>query len=52
MDAVSVWWGVLSSNRKARDFYAAIGARDEDARILELDGPALAALAAETSEGG
>lgn len=52
MDAVSVWWGVLSSNRKARDFYAAIGARDENARILELDGPALAALAAEATAGG
>ena len=50
--AVSVWWGVLSSNRKARDFYAAIGVRDEDARILELDGPALTALAAEATAGG
>ncbi len=43
--AVSLWWGVVSANRKARDFYAALGARDEDARILELDGAALAALA-------
>ena len=43
--AVSLWWGVVSANRNARDFYAALGARDEDARILELDGAALAALA-------
>ena len=43
--AVSLWWGVVSANRDARDFYAALGARDEDARILELDGVALAALA-------
>ena len=42
---VSLWWGVTSANRSARDFYAALGARDEDARILELDGPALARLA-------
>ena len=42
---VSLWWGVTSANRNARDFYAALGARDEDARILELDGAALAALA-------
>lgn len=45
--AVSLWWGVTSANRQARDFYAALGARDEDARILEIDGPALAKLAAQ-----
>ena len=45
--AVSVWWAVLSENRRARDFYAVLGARDEDARVLELDGDALAALAEE-----
>ncbi len=44
-DFVSLWWGVTSANRSARDFYAALGARDEDARILELDGAALAELA-------
>jgi len=43
--AVSLWWGVTSANRDARDFYASLGARDEDARILELDGGALTALA-------
>ncbi len=43
--AVSLWWGVTSANRDARAFYAALGARDEDARILELDGTALEALA-------
>lgn len=42
-----VWWGVYSSNSAARRFYAGLGARDEDARILELDGAALHRLAAE-----
>ena len=41
----SVWWSVLSSNAAARRFYAALGARDEDVRLLELDGDALRALA-------
>lgn len=41
----SVWWGVTSDNLPARRFYEGLGARDEDARILELDGPALARLA-------
>ncbi len=50
--AVSLWWGVVSANRDARDFYAALGARDEDARILELDGAALAALAAQGDSEG
>jgi hypothetical protein len=36
---------VLSDNAEARAFYAGIGARDEDARILELDGEALTSLA-------
>ncbi len=43
--AGSLWWGVTSANRDAREFYATLGARDEDARILELDGAALEALA-------
>ncbi|MDJ0946280.1 MAG: GNAT family N-acetyltransferase [Kiloniellales bacterium] len=50
--AVSLWWGVVSANRNARDFYAALGARDEDARILELDGTALAALAGQAEPEG
>ena len=41
----SLSWGVLSANSGARAFYAGIGARDEDARILELDGEALTGLA-------
>lgn len=44
--AKSVWWGVLSSNGRARDFYARLGAVDEDARILELEGDALSRVAA------
>ena len=43
--AQSLWWGVRSANREARAFYARLGARDEDTRILELDGEALARLA-------
>ena len=43
--AKSVWWGVLSSNVRARDFYARVGAVDEDARILELEGDALSRVA-------
>jgi len=45
--ACSLWWGVLDSNTGARAFYAKLGARDEAARILELDGAALDRLAAE-----
>ncbi len=41
----SLWWGVLSSNAMARQFYTRLGARDEDARIQELDSAALRALA-------
>ena len=37
----SLWWGVTSDNVAARSFYEQLGARDEDARILELDGAAL-----------
>ncbi len=44
---VSLWWGVRSCNRQARAFYAGLGAIDDDARILELAGPELAALAAQ-----
>ncbi len=43
----SLWWGVHSANTRARAFYAGLGAKDDDARILELDGPALEALAKE-----
>lgn len=46
---VSLWWGVRSCNRQARAFYAGLGAIDDDARILELAGPALTALASETT---
>ena len=48
--AQSVWWGVASANQEARAFYAATGARDGDARILELDGEALSKLAGEAVE--
>jgi ribosomal protein S18 acetylase RimI-like enzyme len=45
--AASVSWGVRSTNVAARAFYERIGAREDDLRIMELAGPALAALAAE-----
>ena len=44
-ERASVAWGVYTANTKARRFYAELGARDEDARVLELDGAALKALA-------
>jgi GNAT superfamily N-acetyltransferase len=42
-----VSWGVHARNRAARAFYRRLGAREDDVRFVELDGPALAALAAE-----
>jgi GNAT superfamily N-acetyltransferase len=42
----SVEWTARSANARARAFYAAIGARDEDLRLLELDGEPLQRLAA------
>ncbi|RVU38662.1 GNAT family N-acetyltransferase [Hwanghaeella grinnelliae] len=45
----SLWWGVMSDNLPARAFFTALGARDEEARILELDGLALQALASEAT---
>jgi ribosomal protein S18 acetylase RimI-like enzyme len=51
-----VWLAVRSANTRARAFYGKLGARDDDARVLELDGGALDALAAEAGgergEGG
>jgi GNAT superfamily N-acetyltransferase len=44
-----IWWGVRNANLRARNFYAALGAKDDEARILELDGKALEALAAEAA---
>ncbi len=49
--ATTLSWGVLSSNRRARAFYAGLGAKDEDIRILELDGEALGSLADAAGEG-
>ena len=43
--AAVVAWGVRTWNRGGIDFYRAIGAADEDARILSLSGAALARLA-------
>jgi ribosomal protein S18 acetylase RimI-like enzyme len=41
----SLWWTVRNSNAAARAFYAALGAKDDETRLLELDGTALEALA-------
>jgi ribosomal protein S18 acetylase RimI-like enzyme len=46
----SVWWGVRNSNTKALAFYDRLGATDDDARILELDGEALTSLAQAAEE--
>jgi GNAT superfamily N-acetyltransferase len=43
---VSLWWGVRNRNEKARAFYATLGVRDDDARILELNEDALVRMAA------
>jgi hypothetical protein len=40
-----VEWTARSANARARAFYAAIGARDDDLRLLELDGEPLRRLA-------
>lgn len=48
--ARSVWWGVRSANHRAREFYARLGAKDDDARILELNDDTLSALAAECTD--
>lgn len=48
--ARSVWWGVRSSNLRAREFYARLGAKDDDARILELNDDTLSALAADCTD--
>ncbi|MEX0810005.1 MAG: GNAT family N-acetyltransferase [Dongiaceae bacterium] len=45
---VSLWWGVRNRNAKARAFYSAFGVRDDDARILELNGEALERVAAQS----
>lgn len=45
----SLWWGVLNSNATARRFYESLGAADDDARVMELSGEALKALAQSTS---
>jgi GNAT superfamily N-acetyltransferase len=43
----ALWWSVFRNNRSARTFYAKLGARDNDADVveLELDGEALTGLA-------
>lgn len=45
--AVSMTWGVLESNTGARTFYAGLGARDVEARILEIAEDAFNRLADE-----
>lgn len=41
----SLWWSVRSTNASARAFYAKLGARDWNTRLLEMDGVALQELA-------
>jgi len=42
----SLWWTVRNGNAAALAFYAALGAKDDETRLLELDGVALSGLAA------
>jgi len=42
---VSLWWGVRNDNQSARTFYREMGAHDDDARILELNGADLRKVA-------
>ncbi len=46
--AESVWLGVRNRNAAAMAFYAALGALDDEARILEFNGDALTSLANQT----
>lgn len=41
----TIAWGVYTSNEGARRFYRKIGAKDPEAKVLELNGDALWALA-------
>ncbi len=43
----ALWWSVFRDNRDARAFYAKLGARDNDANVVELEmhGEALTGLA-------
>jgi GNAT superfamily N-acetyltransferase len=43
----SVEWGVRAANARGRAFYARVGARDDDIRVLGLLGEALRRLAGE-----
>jgi GNAT superfamily N-acetyltransferase len=45
--AESLWWGVMDENARAIAFYRKLGATDDEAHILELNGPALSRLAGE-----
>lgn len=46
----SLWWTVRNGNAAARAFYAALGAKDDETRLLELDGTALDRLAVRAIE--
>lgn len=43
----SLWWTVRNANAAARAFYTALGTKDDETRLLELDGAPLAALGME-----
>ncbi len=43
----SLWWGVLDENRGAIAFYDRLGAKSDEAHILELEEEPLRSLAAE-----
>jgi GNAT superfamily N-acetyltransferase len=45
----SLWWNVRAANVLARRAYAAMGAREDDSREVQLQGDALEAIAAEAA---
>lgn len=43
--ARTLWWGVRAKNVRAQQFYARLGARNEEAKIMGLSGDAMRSLA-------
>jgi GNAT superfamily N-acetyltransferase len=48
----SLWWNVRAANVRARRAYAAMGAREDDSREVQLQGEALEAIAVEAAQHG
>jgi GNAT superfamily N-acetyltransferase len=48
----SLWWNVRAANVRARRAYAAMGAREDDSREVQLQGEALEAIAIQAAQHG